>query len=128
VPTGPFDLAHTTVVGQEVESAEARLSGCRSIDVDLGQLDRIDGAGAVLLARFFDRLDAAGCRTSIVEGHNVEAARLIALYRERRAVHSAPQTGTMSPLMRIGALAAPGHILAPSRTSSASEGSRMCTG
>ena len=54
VPSGPFDLAHTTVVGQEVESAEARLSGCRSIDVDLGQLDRIDGAGAVLLARFFE--------------------------------------------------------------------------
>jgi phospholipid/cholesterol/gamma-HCH transport system permease protein len=99
-------LAHATVVGQELESAEARLSGCRSIDVDLAQLDRIDGAGAVLLARFFDRLDAAGCRTSIVEGHNVEAVRLIALYRERRAVHPAPQTGTMSPLMRIGALAA----------------------
>jgi phospholipid/cholesterol/gamma-HCH transport system permease protein len=54
VPSGPFDLAHTTVVRQEVESAEARLSGCRSIDVDLGQLDRIDGAGAVLLARFFE--------------------------------------------------------------------------
>ena len=87
VPTGPFDLAHATAVGREVESAEARLSGCRSVDVDLAQLDRIDGAGAVLLARFFDRLDADGCQASIVEGHNVEAARLIALYRERRAVH-----------------------------------------
>jgi len=106
VLTGPFDLAHTTVVGREVESAEALVSGCRSVDVDLAQLDRIDGAGAVLLARSFDRLDAGGCRASIVEGHNVEAARLIALYRERRAIHPAPQARTMSPLMRIGALAA----------------------
>ena len=105
-PTGTFDLAHATAVGQAVETAEARLSGCRSVDVDLAHLDRIDGAGAVLLARFFDRLDAGGCRPRIVEGRNVEAARLIALYRERRSVHPAPQTRTMSPLMRIGALAA----------------------
>ena len=105
-PTGPFDLAHATVIRREVENAEARLNGCRSIDVDLAQLDRIDGAGAVLLARLLDRLDAAGCRASIVEGHNVEAARLIALYRERRSVPPAPQTRTMNPLTRIGQLAA----------------------
>ncbi len=105
-PTGAFILAHANAVGREVESAEARLSGCRSVDVDLVQLDRIDGTGAVLLARLLDRLDAAGCRASIVEGHNVEAARLIALYRERRSVHPAPQTRTMNPLTRIGQLAA----------------------
>ena len=40
VPTGPFDLAHATAVARAVESAEARLSGCRSVDVDLAQLDR----------------------------------------------------------------------------------------
>ncbi len=84
-PIGPFDLAHATAVRREVEIAEALLNGCRSVDIDLAQLDRIDGAGAVLLARLLDRLDADGCRASIVEGHNVEAARLIALYRERRA-------------------------------------------
>ena len=89
VPTGPFDLAHATAVAREVENAEARLSGCRSVDVDLAELDRIDGAGAVLLARLLDRLDADGCRASVVEGHNPEAARLIALYRERRAVRPA---------------------------------------
>ena len=38
-------------------NAEPILSGCCSIDVDLTQLDRIDGAGAVLLARLLDRLE-----------------------------------------------------------------------
>ena len=92
VPTGPFDLAHATAVAQAVEGTEARLSGCVSVDVDLAQLDRIDGAGAVLLARFLDRLDADGRHTCVVEGHNPEAARLIALYRERRADRPAAQT------------------------------------
>lgn len=105
-PIGPFDLAHATAVRREVEIAETLLNGCRSIDIDLAQLDRIDGAGAVLLARLLDRLRAGGCRASIVEGHNVEAARLIALYRERRSVHPALQTRTMNPLTRIGQLAA----------------------
>jgi len=51
---------------QEIENAEARLSGCASVDVDLAQLDRIDGAGAVLLARLCDRLDAEDAtRTSL---------------------------------------------------------------
>ena len=106
VPTGPFDLVHATAVARAVESAEARLSRCRSVDVNLAQLDRIDGAGAVLLARLLDRLDGGGCRTCVVEGHNPKAARLIALYRERRADRPAPQTPATSPLARIGALAA----------------------
>ncbi len=105
VPTGPFDLAHATAVARAVESAEARLSRCRSVDVNLAELDRIDGAGAVLLARLLDRLDGVGCRTCVVEGHNPKAARLIALYRERRADRPAPQTPPTS-LARIGALAA----------------------
>jgi phospholipid/cholesterol/gamma-HCH transport system permease protein len=106
VPTGPFDLAHATAVTRAVKNAEASLSECCSVDVDLAQLDRIDGTGAVLLARLLDRLDADGRRTSIVEGHNPKAARLIALYRERRAVLPAPQTLRMGPLARIGALVA----------------------
>ena len=105
-PTGPFDLAHATAVERAVEATEARLSGCVSVDVDLAQLDRIDGAGAVLLARLLDRLDADGRCGCVVEGHNLEAARLIALYRERRAARPAPQTLPMSSLARIGALAA----------------------
>lgn len=106
VPTGSFDLAHATAVTRAVKNAEASLSGCCSVDVDLAQLDRIDGAGAVFLARLIDRLNVDGRRASVVEGHNPEAARLIALYRERRAVVPAPQTRTMNPLTRIGAFVA----------------------
>lgn len=106
VPTGSFDLAHATEMAQAVESAEAQLSGCSSVDVDLGQLDRIDGAGAVLLARLLDRLVAEGRHARLVEGHNREAARLITLYRERREFHPAPQAHAMSPLTRVGASAA----------------------
>ena len=104
VPIGSFDLTHATAVTQEVKKAEASLSGSCSVDVDLGQLDRIDGTGAVLLARLLDRLDADGCRASIVEGNNPEAARLIALYRERRAVLPATKTRATGALTRIGAL------------------------
>ena len=87
--------------------------GCGSVDVDLAQLDRIDGAGAVLLARLLDRLDADGRYASVVEGLNGEAARLIARYRERRTDLPAPRTRAMSLLTRIGALAAhlPGSCL-----------------
>jgi phospholipid/cholesterol/gamma-HCH transport system permease protein len=65
-----------------VENTEAFLAGCGSVDVDLAQLDRIDGAGAVLLARLLDRLDAGGRPANVIEGSNGEAARLIARYRE----------------------------------------------
>jgi phospholipid/cholesterol/gamma-HCH transport system permease protein len=106
VPTGPFDLAHATIAAHEVKNAEALVAGCLSVDVDLSQLDRIDGAGAVLLARFLDRLDAGGQRANIVEGSNAEVARLIARYRERRTDLPAPRTRPMSALMRIGALVA----------------------
>jgi phospholipid/cholesterol/gamma-HCH transport system permease protein len=96
-------------VARAVENAEARLAGCVSVDVDLAQLDRIDGAGAVLLARLFDRLDTDGRHTRVIEGPNREAARLIARYRERRWDLPARQTHAMNPLMRIGALSADVH-------------------
>ena len=105
-PIGPFDLAHAMAVEREVESAEPRLRGCVPVDVDLAQLDRIDGAGAVLLARFLDRLDASGHDTRVIEGSNGEAARLIARYRERRGGVPMHPTHAMSPLARIGTLAA----------------------
>ncbi len=69
---------------QAVAHVPPDLEGCRSIDVDLTHLDRIDGAGAVLLARLLDRLDADGDRTRMVEDRNPEAARLITLYRQKR--------------------------------------------
>ena len=103
---GLFDLAHATEAAREVENAGARLSGCRSVDIDLVQIDRIDGTGAVLLARLLDRLHAEGCRADIVDGHNSEAARLIALYRAHRTDHPAAQSRAGNPFNRIGALAA----------------------
>jgi phospholipid/cholesterol/gamma-HCH transport system permease protein len=106
VLTGPFDLSHAMAVEREVESAEASLRGCRSVDVDLVALERIDGAGAVLLARLLDRLDTNGRHASVIAGSNDEAARLIALYREHPASLPAPTPPAMSPLARVGALAA----------------------
>ena len=106
VPTGPFDLAHATMAAQAVENAEALLAGCGSVDVDLAQLERIDGAGAVLLARLLDRLDAGGRHARVIDGPNREAARLIASYRERRAGLPERPTRVINPLTRIGALAA----------------------
>jgi phospholipid/cholesterol/gamma-HCH transport system permease protein len=106
VTTGPFDLAHATMAALAVENAEALLAGCGSVDVDLAQLERIDGAGAVLLARLLDRLDAGGRHARVIDGPNREAARLIASYRERRAGLPERPTRVMNPLTRIGALAA----------------------
>jgi phospholipid/cholesterol/gamma-HCH transport system permease protein len=105
VPTGPFDLAHATMAVRAVENAEAILVGCGSVDVDLAQIDRIDGAGAVLLARLLDRLDTDGRQATVIEGSNGEAARLIACYRERRTNLPVPRTRAMSLLTRIGTLA-----------------------
>ena len=105
-PSGLFDLAHATEAARAVENAEARLSGCRSVDVDLVRIDRIDGAGAVLLAQLLDRLLAEGCRADIVDGHNSEAARLIALYRVRRTDQPVAQSQASNRFNRIGALAA----------------------
>ena len=106
VATGLFDLAHATMAARAVENAEALLAGCGSVDVDLSQLERIDGAGAVLLARLLDRLDASGRHARVIEGPNREAARLIASYRERRAGLPERPTRVMNPLARIGGLAA----------------------
>jgi phospholipid/cholesterol/gamma-HCH transport system permease protein len=105
VLAGPFDLSHATAVAREVGSAEASLHGCRSIDVDLLALDRIDGSGAALLAHLLDRLDESGRNTRIIEGPNGEAASLIALYRESRTDVTAPPPPA-GALTRIGELAA----------------------
>src|SRR6516225_278633 len=106
IPTGPFDLAHATPAAQAVKNVEALLTGCGSVDLDVAQLDRIDGAGAVLLARLLDRLETGGRRAAVVKGSNPEVARLIARYRERRAELPLAHASVMSPLARIGALAA----------------------
>ena len=60
VPAGPFDLAHAAAVARAVASVEPQLEGCRSIDLDLAGVDRLDGAGATLLATLLNRLDETG--------------------------------------------------------------------
>ena len=105
LPVGPFDLAHAPAVATAVAHVPPDLEGCRSIDVDLSHLDRIDGAGAVLLARFLDRLDADGDRTRVVEDRNPEAARLITRYRKNRVKPPPARTRPMSALTKIGAVA-----------------------
>jgi phospholipid/cholesterol/gamma-HCH transport system permease protein len=106
VPSGPFDLAHAATVAGAVDRASADLEGCRSIDVELADLDRIDGAGAVLLARLLDRLDASGQSTRVVEATNVEAARLIALYRGGQEHHPVAHGRPSTRLARLGATVA----------------------
>jgi len=99
-------VAHAPAVAKAVAHVPSDLEMCRSIEVDLTHLDRIDGAGAVLLARLLDRLDANGDRTRIVEDRNPEAARLITLYRQRREEPPPARPQTMSALTKIGVVAA----------------------
>jgi len=102
IPDGPFDLAHASAVMQAVEHAERDVIASGDIDVHLSALERIDGSGAVLLARLLDRLEARGLRTRLIEDHNPRAVRLITLYRERR-VEARPQPArSISALGRIG--------------------------
>lgn len=105
VLTGPFDLAHALAISQAMENTESILRGCRSVDVELSQLERIDGAGAVLLARFIKRLNVVGASASVIGGENHEAEQLIALYRECQIDHPKPKARAQHRLARVGALA-----------------------
>jgi phospholipid/cholesterol/gamma-HCH transport system permease protein len=105
VPVGCFDLPHAAEVAQAIGRAEPALDGCGAADVDLASIERIDGTGAVLLARMIDRLHASGCQPRVDPSGNPEAARLIALYRDRRGTPPAAAPGGRLPLARIGALA-----------------------
>src|SRR5436190_2206365 len=112
VPAGLFDLTHVGAVVRAVQELPPGLAEYRSIEIDLAQLDTIDGAGAVLIARLLDRLDVRGQSTRLLEESNPEAARLIALYRGRQSSPPAAHADTRSPLARLGAGAAqlPGAI------------------
>jgi phospholipid/cholesterol/gamma-HCH transport system permease protein len=103
-PAGAFDLAHALEAAQALDDAGPRLDGCRSVDIDLAQLDGLDGTGAVLLARFLDQLEVDGRGPRVIEGANPEAARLIALYRSTRTHPPAAHAASASPLARVGAL------------------------
>ena len=105
VVSGSFDLAHAKQVAQAVEEIEESLRRYRSICVELSQLERIDGTGAILLARLLDRLDVDGAKTRIAINQNPEAARLIALYRERGTERTRPTPAARNPAARVGAFA-----------------------
>ena len=64
------------------------------MELELADVVDIDGTGAVQLARLLDRVEATGPRTHVVAEHNPKAARLIALYRQRRTV--SPPVGAES--------------------------------
>ncbi len=105
-PAGPFDLANAAAVARAVEEAERGLNGSPEVELDLSALEAVDGAGAVLLARFVDRLEAHGRHIRVLDGDNPHAARLITLYRERRTAvvpAAAPMAGTLN---RLGTVAA----------------------
>ncbi len=106
IPTGFFDLPHVMIAAQAIADVEATLSGCRYVDLDLREVTRLDGSGAVQLARLLDRLDAAGRIARVMESRNPEAARLIARYREHRAGPPASHARPTTLLARLGALAA----------------------
>jgi phospholipid/cholesterol/gamma-HCH transport system permease protein len=89
-----------------VEQAERDLIASRDIDLHLSALERIDGSGAVLLARLMDRLEARGLRTRLIEDQNHHAFRLITLYRERRAEARPQPTRIMSLRAQLGFVAA----------------------
>ncbi len=103
VPAGTFDLAHAAAVVRAVEQAERDLIPNGDVDIHLSALERIDGSGAVLLARLIDRLEARGLRTRLIENHNPHAFRLITLYRDRLAEARPQPTHRMGSLAQLGA-------------------------
>ena len=105
-PAGPFDLAHATTAAQAIANAERELDGCRAVELDLSAVGRIDGTGAVLLARLLDRLVAGGRTIHVAEERNREASHLITLYRERRSGAPPAARRPMTSLARLGAVAA----------------------
>ena len=102
---GSFDLAHAAAVAQAVEQAERSLNTGGEVELDLSALERIDGTGAVLLARLVDRLEANGPHVRVLDGDNPHAARLITLYRERRTAVVPPAAAHTGTLTRLGAVA-----------------------
>ena len=107
-PEGRFDLDNIAALTRDLESADSDLGQAAHLDLDLSGLERIDGAGAVLLARWIDHQEEAGREIRVIEATNPRAARLVALYRERR--EAAPdETERRPPLARLGATVAAAH-------------------
>ena len=103
---GPFDLPHAVTTAQEIANIDTSLAGCRAVELDLAGVDDIDGAGAVQLARLLDRVEARGPGTHVLAEGNPKAARLIALYRQRRTVTAEVKPRQYAVLASVGSIAA----------------------
>ena len=102
---GSFILRHATATASAIASAEAAIAGCRSVEVDLANVSALDGSGAVQLAGFLNRLEAAGPRTHVVPTRSPESERLLALYRGQPA--RAADVHSRTPrLARLGSMVA----------------------
>jgi phospholipid/cholesterol/gamma-HCH transport system permease protein len=102
-PAGSFDLAHAAAAAHAIAQAEPALRGSGAIEIDLAAVETMDGSGAVQLARLIDRLEASNARVKVVAGAQREAARLIALYRERRSGTPAAAPRALGVFGQIGA-------------------------
>jgi phospholipid/cholesterol/gamma-HCH transport system permease protein len=102
---GALTLANAMAMAEALADAEPTLRGCRVVELDLGSAVDVDGAGAVLLARLLDRLEATGCGTGLVGGAR-EAERQVALYRERHVARPSVSLDSPGALARLGAYAA----------------------
>jgi anti-anti-sigma regulatory factor len=71
VPAGTFDVAHASAGVRAVEQARRELMASGDVDLHLSVHERIDGSGALLLARLIDRLEARGHRTRLIDDHNL---------------------------------------------------------
>jgi ABC transport permease subunit len=105
IPAGPFDLPHARTAALAIARVETTLTGCRTVELELADVVDIDGTGAVQLARLLDRVEATGPRTHVVAEHNPKAARLIALYRQRRTVSPSGAPSRRAMLGRLGFMA-----------------------
>ena len=99
---GPFDLAHLAELRDAIQEARPTLDPVHAVEVDLSALEAIDGAGAVLLARLVDDLEARGARVRWVGGEEIGAGRLIQLYRDRAGPGPAAAAPRPSPMARLG--------------------------
>lgn len=107
-PEGRYELDQAAERARELDAASDDLGASTSIQLDLSGIEKIDGAGAVLLARWIGGQEEAGRGVRVEEATNPQAARLIALYRERR--EAAPdETERLPPLARLGATVAAAH-------------------
>jgi phospholipid/cholesterol/gamma-HCH transport system permease protein len=106
IPVGQFDLAHAVTAARAIAKVETALADCRAVELDLTQVDDIDGTGAAQLARLLDDVEATGRITRVLEEHNPRAARLVVLYRERRTANPPVKPPQYVILARLGAIAA----------------------